>query len=50
LWFFGYLQVKEDDHAGEWVVEIEGKCREKLSSKRRTRGRATFRSVEATER
>ena len=45
-----YLQVKEDDHAGDWMVEIEGKCRENLSRKRGTRAHATFRSAEATER
>jgi hypothetical protein len=43
-------KVKEDDHAGEWMVEIEGKCREKLSNRRSSRNGVSFRSVEATER
>ena len=47
---FCYLQVKEDDHAGDWMVEIEGKCRENLKTNRRSRTDTRFRSLEATER
>jgi len=42
-------KVKEDDHVGEWMVELEGKCKEKFTSKGR-RNRAEFRTLEATER
>ena len=44
------FQVKEDDHAGEWMVELEGKCKEKLSNKRRAYSGPEFRTLEATER
>ena len=44
-----FLQVKEDDHVGEWMVELEGKCKEKFTNKDR-RDRPEFRTLEASER